>query len=277
MNTRTTPRRLIALALITCAAAASQAQTQKKPQPHKATIPAPAEWIDMAGDLRGGHDFMRLAVAASKLEPKGEFETTDDFRKRIAAAIDRPVYGTVSLSSRLIAIGWLSRSDSQMPGLNYSYNADAESMRVCVSDFAGDYGSPAIEGFSMWGAELPLHQEVKQLGSYIGSNAFGAKVRVKKSSATVTRLLVEASSPGSICTADVKVTRAEAKQVAERAMWAIVGHLAPPYYAVTATYTSPEISNPVEHMTTYRNLPFKMEQIALYDPRTGEILMVIDP
>jgi len=107
---------------------------------------------------------------------KGEYETTEDYNKR---------YSPMDLSSI-----YAFKLESELSGVKIGdYNADNKSLPVFIKNFFG-----IVDIVYVGGKESPnflINYEINRMGSYIGSNAFGAKKEISKRTRTYYALAVD--------------------------------------------------------------------------------------
>lgn len=251
---------LLAIGCSAHAANTASAQFSQEPVP------------DVIGDTfpaRAGQDFARLAHAAERRPTKDAFETDQQFNARLAAFAALPVYGSVALNSRVAYIGPLSRDTMTSYGkLRYLYEPENELFRLCLPETLRER-VPGVED-----TVLPfiVSSSGKRLGSYIGSNAFGATARVIKAREQRLQLALitpETSSPD--CFVGEPMSADEARLKTRGAAFAIVGRLRAPFLAITRGGDRATVSDPYEVERIHTDLPFDIEEVFAFDARTGVI------
>lgn len=121
-----------------------------------------------------GHSLVTLAQILSKwtkVARKSEFETTADYQARLSREKQKPLVGDIHFDS-LIAFTIAGNDNGQ---LTASYDADLGIMTVTLK-LQRDYSSGGIDN--------PIYRGVwaeasRELGTYVGRNAFNRAVRVK--------------------------------------------------------------------------------------------------
>lgn len=123
-----------------------------------------------------GHDITAV-VEAIKADPalkkKSEFETTSAFEARRAGFAERQLYANVTPSGYL---GFVVDEESILAP-KFKYDADSQTLAVTLSGstqrFTMDEGEPTLDA-------VLIRRVLRDKDSYIGSNAFGAKVEVRR-------------------------------------------------------------------------------------------------
>jgi TonB family protein len=110
-----------------------------------------------------GHAFPAIfaAVARRQVVRKGEYETTEDFNKRLARVKNLPLAGSLHSDSVLAFVVGPVRQD---------YDADQKTLQLSLMFKLQDGGRFLTTSWS--------HSE-KSIGSYVGRNAFNRAVKVK--------------------------------------------------------------------------------------------------
>jgi TonB family protein len=231
----------------------------KKSTPSKAT-PRPSPAI--------GNDIVRVIdslVAAGAAKGKGEYETTEEYESRGRAVCAR--YGQLAFL---------------LPDASFEYDADTGKMSAKVGtwlrlldDAPESYGPP--EAFV-------LKSERVRIGSYVGTNAFGAKTVIQSRTEFERGIIIHPSSNivktlekgdyglvvmyGSTFSLDI--ARARAIKPFLRAL--VVGKLAEArvykgHYQTEATFDSP-----VEVKRDGVFLPILIDEIRILDIRSGKTI-----
>jgi hypothetical protein len=183
---------------------------------------------------------------------KGEFETTAEFEERQDKWMARPILGAVKPQSRIA----LSLSTQTAPNqMKAAYDADGGLMTVEVSrSYCGD--AVGVEIFS----------NLKDQGSYIGSNAFGVKKVIKRTS--ITRYCLDGVPLDPM---QFAISRDKASQEKARLKVLVVGRLREPYVKVVENYSSPTITSPYEVHSTSYVLILDVDEVWVFNGTTGQI------
>jgi len=201
----------------------------------------------------GGTDPVGLFQALlKKPEPiKQEFETTDQFTDRHNKWLSHPLIGSVTPTS-LIALAF---RPSILPSnqASFKYNADTGEMMFSLSP--GRCG-----GLN----NLTVLSTSKDLGSYVGQNAFGVKKVIKKFAVTRFCLIgvpnIQISFP---------VLPEQARLEKQLARFVLIGTLRSPYTEIVTDYDKPTLDSPEAiHWTDYV-LNFNVEEVWIFSGLTG--------
>jgi hypothetical protein len=226
-----------------------------------------------------------LKVATPK--EKSEFETTEDYQKRVARSADVPLFGTLRTSSTFAFVLPSSESpaydDKMYPNLETQYDADTETMIVKV-------GFDSIETdthhFSKDRRSIVWNESGTGREAYIGTNAFGATRAVKKLTILTTALAIGIDSPfypggdellpGKLYLS-FKVPPNKARLQEKRLRVLIVAGLLRPYSFEEEIYREPTFDDPNESDETYRYLSVDIKDVWLIDIATGNVIAKAAP
>lgn len=109
-------------------------------------------------------DVLSALLDRSRPMEKGEFETTEAYRKRIQQVRQKPILGSTTISD-LLAFSVIPDEET----VRLLYNADTQTFSVSIKPES----SPNYQGPS-----LNLFSDSRQVGSFIGRNAFNRSTRV---------------------------------------------------------------------------------------------------
>jgi hypothetical protein len=122
-------------------------------------------------------------------------------------------------------------------------------------------------GFCEKSGEFGMFSRRKDLGSYVGQNAFGVKKTIAKSALT------------QYCLTDVLDTkftismpRDQAVKEKSAAKVIFIGRIVPPYIETITRYKSPTVDNPTEREVVINTLKFSLDDIWIMSGTTGDIL-----
>lgn len=156
----------------------------KKPSKTKYLTVPYNESIRITPDFLG-HDLKAIIDVLTKRKEffkKGEFETTQEFNERINREQIKPILGTVSLDSKLAFVAQKYRRF--LLDVKTSYDADSNLFSIEIpSSYEGFISEAIINGGDrLIGYEkgYSLDSQIVDLGTYKGSNAYGATVEVEK-------------------------------------------------------------------------------------------------
>jgi hypothetical protein len=148
------------------------------------------------------------------------------------------------------------------------YQADEQRVSVHLSPSDTDTSSP---GFKIY----RLDEKIASLGSYVGSNAYGAKLRITKENIHWPCLAVMAGFvPPNELNFEYK-GRFDARKKTELAI-AVTGVLEEPYLFESTTYHEPKFDSPFDQKYTEACVAMTPQRFTLFDVKTGEILGTID-
>ena len=198
---------------------------------------------------------------------KGEFETSDTFANRLAAARAKPIAGSITLGDLLAFV----RTD-----LEPKYDADKQSMMVSLR---------GGRQFLARGYYVSLLSEVlaRSTREYVGSNAMGARARVTSYESKVCGVVfanVPDKYPGPAWNDFVKPTSVpmqptEARSLKGRLAAAYIGALEQPFLFDYLEYIQPTISSPTEVTRRGAGLVLKLLEIWVFDSETGAVLLKV--
>lgn len=248
----------------------------KPPEPKYLTAPLDVTLMSL-GPAFMGHDITAL-VAAIKESPalaeKSEFESTSAFEARQAGFIDHPLYASVKPTGYL---GFVVGDDSVFaPELKY--DADSQFLAFTLTGtterFIMDKDQPTLDG-------LLIRRVVQSSDTYIGTNAFGAKVTVTRTYAEdygvaldQNNWLLHSSSDAYNGTfryllpmgpEEARATKADAKLL-------LVCRLSAPWFRHGAHGHDPTIDEPREAIVGDNYLQVSPEQLWVFHQKTGEVI-----
>jgi hypothetical protein len=256
--------------------AANTASRPKPPQPHYLTAPLDVTLTNL-GPAFMGHDITTLVEAIKKspaLTDKSEFESTAAFETRRAGFVDRPLYAKVTPSGYFgFVIG-----DDLVFAPELKYDADSQILAITLTGsterFIMDKDQPTLDSF-------PIRLVAQSGDSYIGTNAFGAKVEVTRTYAeeygvafNQKNWLLQPTSDGSSRAVRYLLPMGpeEAKAMKADAKLLLVCRLAEPWFRHSAHGHDPTIDEPRETLVGDNYLQITPEQVWLFHHRTGEVI-----
>ncbi|HVT60838.1 MAG TPA: hypothetical protein VHR45_20875 [Thermoanaerobaculia bacterium] len=201
-----------------------------------------------------GNDFMAV-FRAKTAATKGEFETSKQFQQRAS-----------SLGGDLYAFRFAA-------GLKY----DADRQAFIVHPYiTGVYTGETLYSRSSSDSALLIRDSDVVTGHYLGSNAMGAKVRVRMDTETNLAIVV----PGDLTSQpnDLSVRMSPEKARRDKAALAFL-YVCQPIArdtGITKTVTvhiEPEIATPLERTLVFRYIFVDHAEIWIFDKNTGEILL----
>jgi hypothetical protein len=198
---------------------------------------------------------------------KGEFETSETFADRLAAARAKPIAGSVTLGDLLAFV----KTD-----LEPKYDADKQAMMVSLRG-----GRQFLESRDY--VSLLLEVLRKSTREYVGSNAMGARARVTSYESKVCGVVfanVPDRYPGPAWNDFVKRTPVpmqptEARALKGKLAAAYIGILEQPFLFDYLEYIKPTISSPTEVTRQGAGLVLKLLEIWVFDRDSGAVLLKI--
>lgn len=216
-------------------------------------------------------DFFSKYTELKDPPPRGEFETMDEYRKRL------PRYDTTSVVYLLLAVNDI------VSGKNYSYDIDKQLLTF--------YGGKSWKGRPSTykprtGKAILVNTDSKET-AYKASNAFGAKVSVKKLHASdyVLNLLNLHSLPDSIRTLNgtfkisLQLPPKEAQKLSQSTSIVIgIRPVSPLRSALEVTMTKePTFDSPTELAAFLYWIDANITGIYLYEKRERRVLWHMSP
>jgi hypothetical protein len=267
---------LVALILLFAAPDLSHSPQGAQAQPAKSPV-GPVyserpfdETVDALPKQFIGHDLARVIQALIKENEvrragKGEFETTEEYNKRLDAVLKRPLFGSVTKSS---VVAFQARGNTQ---LRTKYDADVKELELRL-DGQADEGLFVI-------SRLDLRTTT---GPYPAANAFGRTVMISKTRGNQYAIAVENASnyrgyegtPFFPTLTRVAVPmEPEAAKIAKTTLRALlVCTLVEPYLASTIVNHPPTVDIPIDAQGLNINVKANVVAIWFYDPSSGRVL-----
>lgn len=254
----------VACSLAFFCGAAAEASDQAK----QAATAKPKPYSSVGFDLSAeslpnnfrGMDCVRVAAALKRLPlNKSQFETTVIYEQRLAHLKEnRLLYGAIHLGDVL--------AFKVLPPLTTNYDADTAVLTIDDADGETAFAGDDTEMFSAWRVTtLDASQS-----SYVGSNAFGVKARVRRTTVSTCGVLEKETrflEPVKIA-ADIPT----AKRLQATLGMLVIGRIAPPFIADgVIEHQSATISEPVERTVTVTGVVLSLSEIWYYDVQSGRI------
>lgn len=221
------------------------------------------------------------AIDDRRPKPRGEFEKKDEYDARVKRSMSEALLDDIKWTSTLAFV--LPLSARQI-----NYDIDKEQMNFADPKLVsalerlpvGYELSKILCGFNHKVCEHTLvwSSNERDLGTYQGSNAFGAMVTVKEKAIDVLGLSV-CSGPflGAPCgkpnpaPLSVKMDVEKAKVAKNSAAALVIGQLVPPYAGSDRSQSKPTRSDPTDKTENVRYLKLAPSQLWIFDRWTGEI------
>jgi hypothetical protein len=231
----------------------------------------PIPYDDKATVLPGlpGNDaqkFFSLFKERTTAAAKGEFETTEQFKARIANADS--ILAPLSVTKKY---GFFTRG-------RLEYDADKQLFK----SFSGEWCSNGYPFDDLISCQLGSYTETQD--NYVGSNAFGATATVDRERGEDYYLLFSRKSKSARALKDKEnyflpikcpVPVEKAKQVKDTISVLVVGRIEKPEWVRgLARIEDATVQNPREAYYQSYGIPFALTEIVCYVRTTGEILHV---
>lgn len=209
-----------------------------------------------------GHDIEHIyMIFFQTLLGKGEFEKTEDYKKRLQAVNLDDVY-----AFRV----------TNKDGLNLKYDPDNELLHLEIDTLTVNQIMPRIEDIDSF---IVLKTTSKKISSYVGSNAFGAKKQIKKYDAQkygVHVLKMQSQpQPQLYDSLDFNLSISDAKKYKDNLNALIICR---PYIKddtlafVGGYYAEPTFKVPIGISYAVSGINIELLEIWIYDFKTGKIL-----
>lgn len=201
--------------------------------------------------------FLKLHARKATLK-KGEFENTAQYEARMEREGKSPLIGTMT-REHLFAFMFVPAK--------VEYDADREMIIIGV-DQTRVYDDTPWDSRSERTALLWRDTE-KPLGSYVGSNAFGVKRRIRAYHRNEFYIgIPSTSSLECVC----PLPAHQAPLIKARLRLLVVGRIAPPYIGEAKEENEATISDPVQVVTNQYVLYVQPEAFLVYDFQSGKII-----
>lgn len=217
-----------------------------------------------------GHDCATIArrLAAMQISKDG-YESKNEYRDRIDAKLSTPLVGSLTANDPVAFV-------INLPGEAVRY--DAESKLLLAAFEPQNNVSPPDNGYTKIAGEVLSRRDSKN-ETYIGANAFGAQTKVTRSKTTVCGVgfqnighLKAGFSPYKF---EVSSDGAKARRLRDNLAVLAVGSLAEPYLGRFSYSISPTLSSPWALNLDGEALLMRLDEVWLFDRRSGEILVKI--
>lgn len=208
------------------------------------------------------HDIQGIleAAAAHKPKPRSEFESSDDYEKRITDPKAFDIYGRIS-SGSLLAFSVTPET--------IEYDVDKQTFRVVLPTSRMLNDGTGLYPF------VPVHIEQIRTGQYEASNSFGVtravsaiKLRQSGLGIKVVNLIPE---NGTRHARTVAIPKDQAQEAKANVRFLLVGRTQTPYVTTYRERDEPTLDNPVETLRQFDALLFNPQDIWLYNVATGQV------
>jgi hypothetical protein len=224
----------------------------------------------------------RAVVAAIQdspaLKEKSEFESTTAFESRRTGFVNRPLYGAMTPNVYLgFVVGGESIFDPE-----FKYDADSQTLAIMLTGsskrFIVDKDQPTLDA-------VVIRNIVRDQHSYMGSNAFGAKVEVQSMfledygvAFNQNNWLFRFSAGDSRkFTHLLPTTPDEARALKADAKLLLVCRLSEPWFRHSAHGHDATISEPRETLVGDNYLQIVPDQLWVFNEKTGDVVLKLSP
>lgn len=252
-------------------------QPQYSTQPFDLSITSlPANYL--------GHNLTEIYNRLAEVEKasvKGEFETTEQFRQRIATEASKPLIASLNRQSifAFVIAGFKLES---------KYDADQQMMNV-KADLSRVRKGVGLDDESKMSLLWSITNRSND--SYTGSNAYGAQATIERKVAdfyniafmnyeqfpVVKTFLYRDYVKDISFSADIKMDVQKAMKAKENLRLLVACRLVEPYTIEGASYSKPTISNPRENFFRSYSLNTELLELWVFDASTGEVYLKQKP
>jgi len=252
----------------------SQVNTaQQNRKPHVLANPFDPSVISLPANFRGDDAIQvyRSLAALSQSLQKGEFETTEAYRRRADAQ---------SIPARLFAFV-IDQEEGRAGRLSTPhYDADQQILHVRVELHGGSFGDDHDKNASRW---LLLTDFINEHRFYKAGNAFGAKVIVEHYKHHIFEIefknhhdfpiarTFQDMSKDLAFVADISMAPIAARRAQKNMRMLIVCRAIPPYAVTSTGYVAPTIDEPTEESQRTYTIKAALVEIWFFDAVTGEV------
>jgi len=203
--------------------------------------------------------YMTLHKRRAKWE-KGEYETLEQYKARLAREQSKPILGSLLLGSRFAF---------SIKSIKNTYNADARNLQVVIQSTLPDQDDLNDRES---GCVSLLHLDSSEnKGRFIGSNSFGVRRTVTRWLNINAQVWIPELSVTEANVIDIESDTAWAKQNRDKLRVLIIGTLQAPYIGGSEDFKSATLDSPDEVKTVNVAVYLTPEAYWLYDGHTGTI------
>jgi hypothetical protein len=194
---------------------------------------------------------------------KKEFETSDEFKKRTASHVQQAnKYATDGTLAFFVPI----------PESHLKYDADTETMQI-----GREYSGLIQTEFSLDGHFVAAARSSRTTGTYVGSNAFGARKDVTRHEQSVVGIEFAGSDsslgwPDAFKPYSLAMSRSDAQKSKGALGIIFVGELIPPYYKRDRRRIPPKFDAPYDVEVNSEVIQMYVACAAIYNKAAGKVL-----
>jgi hypothetical protein len=193
---------------------------------------------------------------------KREYETSDAWASRVQKLKGQPLISSTTM---------LSQFAFQAYDVDAFYDADTKIISVTVSP-GGAFHDEMNGVLSLSGNSMLGWKNTAQSGSFVGSNAFGVKRRVRAETEQFYFMAFQDTRIGLADTFNIEnVGGEQAKLIKPQIRVLVIGTLQEPYAGLSASQNKATLDDPVQTTSYEFYLYFKPEAIWFYNLKSGEV------
>ena len=132
----------------------------------------------------GHNEALLFSVLNREVRGKDEFETKEEYNKRIEDIPEKTLYGEMTVLSTYAFLSLWYKPELK-------YNAETQQAEISFPHELERYRDKLIDNYPNDIYALPTNSSTEDLGSYTGTNKFGASIEVTKSKIKIYQLLLE--------------------------------------------------------------------------------------
>jgi tetratricopeptide (TPR) repeat protein len=211
---------------------------------------------------------------SNKSQEKGEFETQKQYVDRISRERRMPLMGNISKDSILafaVDVNAIDRvitnrydADEQM--MNYEFTPDPCQDKLTSSKLDSKDSKRCFN----------LEMKIVRDRNYNATNGFGSKFIVNEKIVFVPSLLIEKWNTSELRKSSIRLTIEKAKEAKHQNSVLMIGKLTSPFISKGFLNTKPTQTNPKDWNWLYRYLHLELQEIWIFNQRTGEIYKKIN-
>lgn len=226
-------------------------------------------------DLWNGYDFEAIATAVKSAKiQKNEFESSEEFESRKNKEIEKPIYSSIGLNSRIAIVipeikkihnmKALGKDDRGIIG--YFYDADSKKLKIFAT---GEAFTSKAFGSTVETVVISKPKSSK----YIGQNSFGAKVEVSSIGGEHINIAIPTGNGYQI---EFDIDGNAAQELLNTSGIVLTGRLKEPYFEESAIFSKATITSPIEIMINVTRLLFTPERIFMINRESRKIIQAGD-
>jgi hypothetical protein len=272
-HTRKTAFWILTFSILLISADAQVNTAQQNRKPHVLASPFDPSFNSLPANFRGDYAvqvYRRLATLSQSLQ-KGEFETTEAYRRRV---------DTQPTPARLLAFV-IDQEGGRPGGLSTPhYDADQQILHVRVELNGGTFGDDHDKNASRL---LLLTDFITEHRFYKAGNALGARVIVEHYKHHIFEIefknhhdfplarTFHDMSKDLAFVADIPMAPLAARRARKNMRMLIVCRAVPPYAVSSMGYIAPTIDEPTEESQRNYTITAALVEIWFFDAATGEV------